>query len=81
MMLFLIQLAFNSTWSILFFGYHLMLIAFGEIIVLWFFISMTMFVFKKIDKRAYYLMIPYLAWVSFAALLNFVTWYVNSGLF
>lgn len=74
---FIIQLSLNALWSYLFFGLHNTLLAFIEIIILWFFIFETYNQFKKIDKIAGYLFIPYLAWVSFAMLLNGSIWWLN----
>jgi tryptophan-rich sensory protein len=74
---FLIQLALNALWSFLFFGLHNFMLASIEIIVLWLMIYETMLQFKKIDKVAAYLLIPYIIWVSFATLLTFSIWYLN----
>lgn len=72
-----LQLALNSIWSILFFGLQNPFIAFIEIIVLWFAILATIILFYKIDRRAAYLLIPYILWVSFASLLNYSIWILN----
>ncbi|MBU0660874.1 tryptophan-rich sensory protein [Patescibacteria group bacterium] len=64
------QLAFNFFWSIFFFALQNPLLAFIEIIILWILIFLNIKVFYKIDKRAGYLLIPYLLWVSFASILN-----------
>jgi benzodiazapine receptor len=74
---FLIQLALNALWSFLFFGLHNFMLASIEIIVLWLMIYETMLQFKKIDKIAAYLLIPYIIWVSFATLLTFSIWNLN----
>ena len=68
--LFLIQLVFNTLWSIIFFGQQLLFLAFVEIIILWVLILLTILRFYKIKTLAAYLMIPYLLWVSFASILN-----------
>ncbi len=68
---FLIQLAFNFFWSVLFFGIHSPLLALFDIILLWLVIFLTMVKFYQISKLASYLLLPYLFWVSFATLLNF----------
>ncbi len=68
--IFFVQLALNVLWSILFFGMKNPLFAFFDIIVLWIAIFLTIKSFYKIDKLAGNLLIPYIAWVSFAALLN-----------
>lgn len=67
---FLVQLALNALWSIVFFGLHNPLLAFVVIIALWIFIFLTIVEFKKVDTRAAYLLVPYLLWVSFAGVLN-----------
>jgi len=67
---FWVQLVLNVTWSYLFFGFHSPSFAFFEIIFLWFAIFKTILEFKKYNKTASYLLLPYLAWVSFASFLN-----------
>jgi len=75
--LFLVQLALNSIWTPLFFGFHLILSAFIEIIILWVAILATMLAFKRISLSASILLIPYLIWVGFATILNGSIWYLN----
>lgn len=77
LMVFAIQLILNTLWSILFFGQHWLLIAFAEIVVLWFFILWSMILFHPISNAAAFLLAPYLIWVSFASLLNFSVWLLN----
>lgn len=77
MWLFGIQLVFNILWSVLFFGLQQPLLAFIEIIVLWILILLTIIKFYKLDKVAGILLIPYILWVSFAAVLNFSLWQLN----
>lgn len=72
-----IQLGLNILWSFLFFGLKNPLLALIEIILLWLMIYETYVQFKKIDKIAGYLFIPYLAWVSFATILNASIWWLN----
>lgn len=67
---FFIQLVLNTLWSILFFGLKNPPIAFAEILIMWVFILLTIIRFRRINKTAAYLLYPYLAWVSFASLLN-----------
>lgn len=67
---FLIQLVFNTLWSIIFFGQQLLYLAFVEIVILWILILLTILRFNKIKPLAAYLMIPYLLWVTFASVLN-----------
>lgn len=71
------QLALNSLWSILFFGFKFTGLAFIEILAMWYFIVRSIQEGKKIDKWSAYLLYPYLAWVSFASLLNLAIWYLN----
>ena len=74
---FAIQLGLNALWSYLFFGLHNPMLAGLEIIVLWLMIYETYVQFGKINKIAGYLFLPYLAWVSFAAVLNASIWWLN----
>ena len=69
--LFYVQLALNALWSILFFGLKSQIAAFIGIILLWLAIFLTIRSFLQISKGAGWLLIPYLAWVSFATILNF----------
>ncbi len=74
---FAIQLGLNALWSCLFFGLHNPLLALIEIILLWLMILETYNLFKKINKTAGILLLPYLAWVSFATILNASIWWLN----
>ena len=74
---FVIQLILNAAWSYIFFGLHNPLLAFIEIIMLWLFIFETYKQFKIINSTAGYLFLPYIAWVSFAAILNGSIWWLN----
>jgi len=76
--IFVIQLMLNILWSIIFFGFHAPFYAFIEIIILWGAILITIFKFYNISPTAAYLLIPYILWVSFAAVLNFSLWHLNS---
>ena len=67
---FSIQLALNFLWSILFFGLKSPSLALAGILALWLFIFLTIKEFSKKSKLAGKILIPYLLWVSFAALLN-----------
>jgi len=75
--LFFMHLSLNIAWSAIFFGLKLPLLAFIEIIILWISIAMTILVFKTIDKKSAYLLIPYIAWMSFALILNFAVVLLN----
>ena len=76
--LFLIQLGLNGIWSLLFFGMRSPGIAFAEIVVLWCAIVATCVAFFKQSKTAGALLVPYWVWVSFAAVLNFWLWRLNT---
>jgi len=78
MFIFGIQLVLNALWSVLFFGLCNPFLAFIEILLLWLLIFETIKAFKKIDVLASKLLYPYLAWVSFATILNASIWYLNS---
>lgn len=75
--IFLLQLVLNLLWSLIFFGLKRPDLAFGEILLLWLAILWTIVSFRKISRQAALLLIPYLAWVTFAALLNFSLWRLN----
>ncbi|MCJ7827975.1 tryptophan-rich sensory protein [Patescibacteria group bacterium] len=75
--LFSLQLAFNVLWSALFFGSRMVGLAFMEILFLWLLVFLTLVSFWKVDKRAAWLLFPYLAWVSFATFLNYSFWLIN----
>jgi len=77
LILFMIQLGLNALWSVFFFGMHDIGLALMDIAVLWIMIAYTVRSFEKIDKMAAWLMMPYLAWVSFATLLTFSIWFLN----
>ncbi|NLE39158.1 MAG: tryptophan-rich sensory protein [Pirellulaceae bacterium] len=75
--LFGLQLALNVSWSWLFFGMESPALAFAEILLLWTAITATMVAFWPRSKAAGLLFVPYLAWITFAAVLNFVIWRLN----
>ncbi len=76
--LFLVQLALNAAWTPLFFGLRWPGMAFAEILLLWLAIAATLIGFRSVSRAAGWLLAPYLAWVSFAAFLNFALWRLNS---
>jgi benzodiazapine receptor len=71
------QLILNILWSMLFFGLRSPLAGFIDIAVLWVAIALTIFYCLKVSKVAGVLLVPYLAWVSFAAVLNVYIWRLN----
>jgi tryptophan-rich sensory protein len=77
LLFFTIQLLLNALWSYLFFGLNNVLLALIEIILLWLIIYETYHIFKQIDKKASYLLIPYLAWVGFATILTGSIFWLN----
>jgi tryptophan-rich sensory protein len=79
LLFFAIQLALNSLWSVLFFGLKNPLLALIEIVILLLMIYETYLKFAKINRMASFLLIPYLAWVSFATVLNASIWWLNRG--
>ena len=69
--LYFIHILFNTTWSIVFFGLHQILLALFVLIALILMIIILMLRFKRVNIVSYYLMIPYLLWCCFALFLNF----------
>lgn len=74
---FVLQLALNGLWSILFFGLRSPGLALIEIVMLWLAILATILLFARVDRLAAGLLAPYLAWVSFAIVLNGSLWWLN----
>ena len=77
LVLFIAQLVVNALWTWLFFVWRQGGWAFAEILLLWVLILATIYSFAKVSKVAATLLVPYLAWVSFAAALNFSLWQHN----
>lgn len=77
LLFFAVQLALNALWSYLFFGLQNVFLALIEIILLWLIIFETYLIFKKMDKKASYLLLPYLAWVGFATILTASIFWLN----
>lgn len=75
--LFFAHLLLNAAWPIFFFGFHAILIAFIEILLLLWCVVMLTLGAREIDRRAMWLMIPYMVWVIFAAILNALIWVMN----
>ena len=73
----LIQLAVNFLWSIIFFNFRAFLFSFIWLILLWILILTMIIEYKKTDKVAAYLQIPYLLWVTFAGYLNLMIYILN----
>lgn len=78
--LFVVQLAANALWSWLFFEWRSGAWAFAEILLLWSLIAATLLAFRRVSAIAAYLLLPYLAWVTFAAALTWAVWRANPHL-
>ncbi|ADJ15960.1 TspO/MBR family protein [Halalkalicoccus jeotgali] len=74
---FALQMVVNVAWSPAFFAAQELLLALGIIVALWVLIVATIVAFSRVDRRAAALLVPYLAWVSFAAVLNYSIWALN----
>ena len=68
--IYFIHLFFNSIWSIIFFGFHLIGVALINLIIILFFIMLLMKKYFKRSKISFVLMIPYLLWSTYAMILN-----------
>lgn len=77
LLLFVAQLILNAAWSFLFFGLRNPGLAFVDVVLLWLAILATLLTFGKISAWAAALLVPYLAWVSFATVLNWTLWRMN----
>lgn len=78
--LFIVQLAANALWSWLFFAWHQGALAFVEVALLWCLIVATTVAFRRLHTVAAALLLPYLAWVTFASALTFSIWRLNPDL-
>ena len=76
--LFGLQLALNAAWTWLFFGLHSPALALADLIALWVAIVATLGAFWRVSRPAGLLMAPYLAWSTFAAVLNLAIWRLNA---
>lgn len=75
--IFALQYVLNILWSYIFFGLHSPVLAFIEILALWWAIVYTVVNFYRVSKSAAYILLPYLIWVSFAAVLNYSLMVLN----
>jgi tryptophan-rich sensory protein len=71
------QLGANGLWSVVFFGWHLPGVALLDLFLLWVLILLTIWRFRVVTRSAALLLMPYLAWVTFAAYLNAGVWWLN----
>jgi tryptophan-rich sensory protein len=77
LVLFAVQLALNAAWSPVFFGAQQVGAALVVIVLLWLVLVPTVAAFARLDRPAAGLLLPYLAWVTFAAVLNAAIWKLN----
>ena len=75
---FAVQLILNAAWSPLFFGLRSPGIALLDIVILWVSLLVTVWLFLRVRTVSGVLMLPYLLWVSFAAILNLAIWRLNA---
>ncbi len=76
--IFVLQMVLNFFWSIIFFKFHQLGFALFEIVLLWISIATMIIIFYKTDKTAGLINLPYLLWVSFASVLNYSLYSLNS---
>ncbi|MBP6876015.1 MAG: tryptophan-rich sensory protein [Candidatus Eisenbacteria bacterium] len=74
---YVLQLALNGLWSYLFFGLRRFGLALVDLVALWALIAITIVLFWRIRRLAGALLLPYLAWVTFAGFLNHAIWALN----
>ena len=74
-----LQLVLNMAWSWIMFGQHQIGLAFADIVAMWLAIAAFIVLAWPVQQTAALLFVPYLAWVSFAAALNFAIWRLNTG--
>ena len=80
LVLFIIQLGANALWTWVFFVWQQGALAFAEVILLWCLIVATVTSFWRLNTVAAVLLLPYLAWVTFASALTFAAWRLNPNL-
>ena len=69
--IYFIHIIFNTTWSVVFFGFHQIFYALLVLLILISLIAILIISFKRVNITSFYLMIPYLLWCCFALILNF----------
>ena len=77
LLIYFIHIFFNGLWSIIFFGFHNILLALVNLVVILFFIIWLMKIYYKSSKLSFLLMTPYLLWSTYALLLNGFIYYLN----
>ena len=74
---FFVQLLFNATFTVFFFGFHAVLIAFVDLLFLGFIVTSLIACAGQVDRRAGYLLTPYILWILFAMYLTLGIWFLN----
>jgi benzodiazapine receptor len=77
MVIYFVQLFLNCLWGFLFFYCHAIAVALADMILLWTTILLCILFFTRLSKKASWLMVPYIGWVSFAMVLNISILYLN----
>ena len=75
--IYFVHILFNSTWTIVFFGFHQIGLALLNLIIILIFILILMKEYFKKDKISFYLMVPYISWSSYALVLNTAIFLLN----
>ena len=75
--IYFVHLFFNASWSVIFFGFHQILLAVINLIIILIFILLLLKIYFEKDKISFYLMIPYLLWSSYALVLNISIFILN----
>lgn len=75
--LFVGRLALNALWTWLFFAWRRGALAFGEIVLLWLAVGVTIWYFSRVRALAAWLLVPYLCWVTYATALTWAVWQRN----
>ena len=75
--LFTAQLIVNFFWPLFFFNLQAYVFSFIWLLILWILVAATIWIFYKVDTTAAWLLVPYLAWLTFAAILNLSVWLFN----
>lgn len=77
LLVFCLQLCLNALWTPLFFGFHLIAWALVDIVLLWLGLCWLLSLTAKVSSTAFWLLVPYLVWVTFASVLNFSLFLLN----
>jgi len=78
LVIFLVQLVLNALWSVVFFGFESPLLGVVVIVILWIGILFTILRFFRLSTSAGWLLLPYIGWVTFAAILNIYIFILNT---